>query len=149
MHIPKIDDYLKILTRDEVKVFADINFDEYFKSTREKLYSKRCEEQILRKADELLYIILTKSDKLEKYAEMMQSDSSDNYVHRYNIEILTNSKLNTKHMIKNKLKELLREMKKFKVQSILVLEHKKRNAHKIFHPSTKLTASDSDIDSDI
>ena len=103
------------MTRDEVKVFADINFDEYFKSTREKLYSKRCEEQILRKADELLYIILTKSDKLEKYAEMMQSDSSDNYVHRYNIEILTNSKLNTKHMIKNKLKELLREMKKSSV----------------------------------
>ena len=137
------------MTRDEVKVFADINFDEYFKSTREKLYSKRCEEQILRKADELLYIILTKSDKLEKYAEMMQSDSSNNYIHRYNIEILTNSKLNTKHMIKNKLKELLREMKKFNVQSILVLEHKKRNAYKIFHPSTKLTASDSDIDSDI
>ena len=45
-----------------------------------------------------------------------------------------------------KLKELLSELKKFKVQSILVLEHRKRNDHKTFHSSVKLTASDSDID---
>ena len=50
-------------------------------------------------------------------------------------------------MIKNKLKELLSELKKFKVQTILLLhyKYKKRNC-KIFHSSAKLNASDSDID---
>ena len=49
-------------------------------------------------------------------------------------------------MIKNKLKELLNELKKFKVQAVLFLDYKKRNDHKFFHSSTKLIASDSDID---
>ena len=35
LNIPKIDDYLKILTDEEVKDFAAINFRKYFKSTRE------------------------------------------------------------------------------------------------------------------
>ena len=39
LYIPKIDDYLKILTDDGVKDF---------KSAREKLYSKLNEEQNLR-----------------------------------------------------------------------------------------------------
>ena len=34
--IPRIDDYLKILTKDEVKDFAVKNFSEYSKSTKEK-----------------------------------------------------------------------------------------------------------------
>ena len=38
------------------------------------------------------------------------------------------------------------ELKKFKVQKILVLAHKKRNYCKIFHSTAKLTASDSDIE---
>ena len=37
LHIPKIDDYLKILTDEKVKDFVVINFREYFKSTREEL----------------------------------------------------------------------------------------------------------------
>ena len=49
-------------------------------------------------------------------------------------------------MIKSKLKEFFSELKKFKVQAILVLEHKKRNHYKMFHSCTKLIASDSDID---
>ena len=49
-------------------------------------------------------------------------------------------------MIKNKLKELLSELKKFTVQTILVLDYKRRNDRKIFHSSAKLIASDSDID---
>ena len=49
-------------------------------------------------------------------------------------------------MIKNKLKGLLNELKKFKVQTILVLGYKKSNDHKIFHSNTKLTAPNSDID---
>ena len=36
LYIPKIDDYLKILTDEEVKGFVAINFSEYFKSLREE-----------------------------------------------------------------------------------------------------------------
>ena len=54
--------------------------------------------------------------------------------------------INTKPKIKNKLKELLIELKKFKVRTILVLVYKKRNYYKIFHLSTQLIATDSDID---
>ena len=41
LYIPRIDDYLKILTAEEVKDFVAINFSEYFQYTRE--------EQILEK----------------------------------------------------------------------------------------------------
>ena len=45
---------------------------------------------------------------------------------------------------------MLSELKKFKVQSILILEYEKRDdhksMHKIFHLNPKLNASDSDID---
>ena len=50
LYIPKIGDNLKILTDDEVKEILVINFDEYFKSSREKLYSKLSEEQNLSKS---------------------------------------------------------------------------------------------------
>ena len=46
-YISKIDDYWKTLTDDEVEDFVVINFSEYFKSAREKLHSKLCEEQNL------------------------------------------------------------------------------------------------------
>ena len=49
LYIPVNDDYLKILTDDEVKDFVAVNFSECFKSAREKLYSKLSEEQNLRK----------------------------------------------------------------------------------------------------
>ena len=96
----------------------------------------------------MLYIFLTTPDKVEKYVE---SNSSDNCVHHYNVEILNLfdpelKLINTKPIIKKKLKELLSESKKFKVQTILVLDYKKRNDRKIFHSSAKLIASDSDID---
>ena len=72
-------------------------------------------------------------------------------MHHYNIEILDLfgpelQLINTEPMIKNKLKELLSELKKFKVQTILVLKYKKRNYCKIFHLNPELIASDSDID---
>ena len=77
----------------------------------------------------------------------MQSTSSDNCVHHYNIEVLNIfdpelQLINTKPMIKNKLKELLSELKK----SMLVFRYQKRNDCKIFHSSAILIASDSDID---
>ena len=36
LYIPKTDDYLKILTDEEVKDFIAISFSEYFKSVREE-----------------------------------------------------------------------------------------------------------------
>ena len=55
----------------------------------------------------------------------MQSNSSDKFIHRYNVEILNISDLelqliNTKLIIKSKLKELISESKYFKVQTVLV-----------------------------
>ena len=81
----------------------------------------------------------------------MQSNSSDNSIHLYNVEILNLfdpelQLINTKLMIKleemKKLKELLSKLKKFKIQIILILGYK-RNDLKIFH---SLIVSDSDID---
>ena len=85
VNISKIDGYLKILTDKQVKDFVAINFSEYFKSVREKLYFILSEEKNLRKAARSLYIFLTTPDEVEKY---VQSDSSDNCIHQYNVEIL-------------------------------------------------------------
>ena len=79
-----------------MKDFVAINFSEYFKSTRE--------EQNLRKIAKSLYIFLTTSDDVEKY---VQSNSSDNCIHCYNLEILKIfdpelQLINTKPMIKDK-----------------------------------------------
>ena len=49
LYIQTIDDYLKTLTNDEVKIFLAISFRKYIKSAREKLYSKLSEEQESRK----------------------------------------------------------------------------------------------------
>ena len=138
--IPKIDDYLKILTDEEINDFVVINFSKYFKSMKEK--------QHLRKIAKSLYIFLTTPDEVEKH---VQSNSSDNCIHHYNVEILNLFDpelplINTKPVTKSKLKELLSKLKKFKVQKILALDYKERNNHKIFHSSAKITASDSDID---
>ena len=128
------------MTDEDAKDFVAINFSEYFKSIRQ--------EQNLRKVSKSLYIFLTTPDEIEKY---MQSNSFNNCIHRYNIEILIIfdpelQLINTKPMIKNKLKELLSELKMFKIQTILVLDYKKRNDRKVLHSSAKLIASDSDID---
>ena len=58
-------------------------------------------------------------------------------MHRYNIEIMNLfdpelQLINTRPIIKNKLKEFLSELKKFKVQKMLILGYKKINYHKIF-----------------
>ena len=113
LNIPKIDNYLKILTDEEVRDFVAINFSEHFKSVRE--------EQNLRKVIKLLYISLTILDGAEKYVQL---HSSNNCLHHYNVEILNLfdpelQLINTKTVIKSKLKELLSDLKKFKVQTIL------------------------------
>ena len=86
LYIPKIGDYLKILSDDEVKVFVVINFSKWFKSTREKLYPEPSAEQYLIKVAKWLYLFLTRPDEVEKYAKIMLSNSSDKYIHCYNIE---------------------------------------------------------------
>ena len=76
MYIPKIDDYLIILTGEEVKDFVAIILNEYFKSIRE--------EQHLRKVVKSPYFFLAAPDEIEKYIE---SNSSDNCIRYYNGEI--------------------------------------------------------------
>ena len=81
LYIPKIDDYLKILTDEKVRDFVAINFSEYFKSITE--------DQNLWKVAKSLYIFLATPDEVEKY---VQSNSSNNCTHGYNVQ---------KEMIKN------------------------------------------------
>ena len=119
LYFPKIGDCLEILNDEQVKDFVSINFSEYIKSIRE--------EQNLRKVTKSLYIFPATPNEVEKH---LQSNSSDKCIHHYNVDILNlfDSELqliNTKPMIKNKLKELLSDLKKFKVQTILVLDYKK------------------------
>ena len=119
LHIPKIDDFLKILTDEEVKDFVVINFSEYLKAVRE--------EQNLREVAKLLYIFLTTPDEVQKY---VQSNSFDNCIYHYNVEILNLfgpelKLIKTKPVIKRRLKELLSKLKKFKVLIVLVLDYKK------------------------
>ena len=80
----------------------------------------------------------------------MQSHSSGKCMHQYNVKILNLfdpelQLINTKPKIKNKLKGLLNELKKFKVQTVLVLDYKKRNDSPIFHSCTKIIANDLEI----
>ena len=74
-YIPKIDDYLEILTDEELKDFVTIKFSKYFKSIRE--------QQGFKTVAKSLYIFLAKPDEVIKY---VHSNSSDNCVHHYNVE---------------------------------------------------------------
>ena len=74
MYIPKMDDFLEILTDEEVKGFVAINFSEYFKPISE--------EQNLRKVAKSLYIFLITPEEV-------QSNSFDNCICHYKVEILT------------------------------------------------------------
>ena len=102
-YIPKIDDYLEILTDEEAKDFVAINFSQNFKS--------REEEKGLRKVAKLLYFFLTTPDEVKP-------NSSDNCIHHYNVKIVNLfdpelQLINAKPVIKNKLKGLLSEFKNF------------------------------------
>ena len=70
------------MTYEEVKDFVVINFDESFKSTREKFYSHLCEEKNLRKIAEFFYIFLTTPDELKKYVEFIEKHQKKNYYAR-------------------------------------------------------------------
>ena len=64
------------MTDEEVKDLVTIHSSEYFRSMRGK--------KNLRKVAKSIYLFLTTPDKVEKY---VQSHSSDNCIHRYNVEI--------------------------------------------------------------
>ena len=86
------------MTDEEVKDFVSITFSESI-----------TEEQNLRKVAKSLYIFLTTPDEVKL-------KSSNNCIHRYNIETLNLldaelQLINTKPVIKNKLKEFLSESK--------------------------------------
>ena len=68
------------MTDDGAKTYVVISFGKYFKSTKEKLYSKLNEKKNLRKVVDSFYIFLTTPDEVEKYVEMMQSSCSDNCI---------------------------------------------------------------------
>ena len=92
------------------------------------MYTKVCEKQNIRKVSKLLLTFVAAPDVVEKYAKIIQSNSFDNCVYRYNIDILNlfDPKLQliiTKPMFKNKLEQLLSELKKLQVPTIL--EYKK------------------------
>ena len=57
------------MTDNELKDFVVMNFGEYFKSIREKLYFKLSEEQNLTEFIDLLYISLATPDEEQKYEE--------------------------------------------------------------------------------
>ena len=61
--------YKHNLTDEEKKDFIAVNFSEYFKSTKEKWYSKLSGEQNLRKVAKWLYIFLTPPSDVEKYVQ--------------------------------------------------------------------------------
>ena len=77
----------------------------------------------------------------EKVRNFVVIDFSD-IIHLFDPELQL---INTKAAIKNKLKELLSKLKKYKVQAILNLDYKKWNNRKIFHSSVKVIANNSDI----
>ena len=77
LYLPQIDDYLKISTDEEIKDSLAISCGEHFESIRE--------EQNLRKISKFLYIFLTTPDEVQEY---VQSNSVDNCIHRYEVEIL-------------------------------------------------------------
>ena len=110
-YIPKIGDYLKVVTNNEVKEFLVINFDEYFNSTREKLNFNQVRNIILERCGT--------SNEVHKYAEAMQLSSFDNCVCHYNTKIrnLFDANLqliNATPIIKNKSNKLLSELKSLK-----------------------------------
>ena len=120
LYISKIDGYLEILTDEEVKNSVGKNFIETIR-----------EEQNLRKVGKSLCTFLTTPDEV-------QSSSSDNCVHHYNVEILNLfdpelQLINPKPLIESKLKELLNKLKKFEFHTILVLDYNKLNNLKIFY----------------
>ena len=83
-----------------MKDFVVINFDEFFKYTKETLYSKL-------------------GKKIPEEKTMMQSISSGNCVYVYNTRIVNLFDpelhlINTKSLIKNKLKDSLGELTNFR-----------------------------------
>ena len=86
LYIPKVDDYLKVLIDEEVKNFvAYWTFAAYLNILPVKYFKTIREEKNLRKVAKSFYIFLTTRDEVDKY---VQSNSSENCIHQYNVGIL-------------------------------------------------------------
>lgn len=82
---------------------------------------------------------------------MIQSSSFNNCIYHYNVKILNIfypelQLFSTTPIIKDNFKKLSNDLKKFKIQSVLVLKYKKGNIRKVFYSSVKIIDSDSNID---
>ena len=101
-------------------------------SLQKILYSNLSEGKDLRRVAEVFYTFLATPNEVEKYVELIekkyrkkitpQSSSFDNCVRIYSIKILNLfypdlQLINTKFVIKNKLKDLLDELKRFQAQT--------------------------------
>ena len=78
----------------------------------------------------------------------MQSNSSENCIHPYNVEIFFGPELQTispKPVIRT-IKRIVKWVEKFLTQTALILDYKNKNVRKIFHSSTKLNTINADID---
>ena len=80
------------------------------------MFSKLKQEKNLRNVAKSFYIFLTTLDEVEKYAKMIESNSSDKCVHHYIVEVLNLfdpelQLIKTKPMIKDKFKKLVREFR--------------------------------------
>ena len=95
----------------------------------------------------MFYTFLTTADEVEKYVQLVektetkirvQSSSSGDCLCCYNIKIMhiydpELQLINTKHVIKNKLKDLFGDLRKFKALKMLLSEYKKRDDHISMH----------------
>ena len=73
-YMPKIADYLKIMTDEYIKTCSQ-TFDECFKYIKEKLHSKLGEEKSLRKVEESFLYFLGTPDQVKKYAKLIEKMS--------------------------------------------------------------------------
>ena len=116
------------------------------------------EEKNLREISESLCTFLTALDEVVCWVDWknieskikMQSSSSDDCIKILNLFDSELQLIKTKPVLKSKLKDMLGVLKKFKVQTTLVLEYKKiddhKSMHKICYLSAKLIVNESDID---
>ena len=94
LYIPKIDEYLEIMTDDEVKGFVATNV------------SESINEQNLQKVAKSLYIFVTAPDKV-------QSNSFDNFIHHYKDKTLNLfdqelKLINTKPVIEKQIERIVK-----------------------------------------
>ena len=70
-YIPRVTEYLDILTDEKVKHFVVIDFDKRFKYRRKEQHSKLNKNINIRTVAESFYTFLKVPDEVEKYNELI------------------------------------------------------------------------------